>query len=98
MANGLLQVPGCEPDPEEERSKSEIGSSTSASSISTISTEEWQSRYEQDGTVDLWVEEEFNAGSRLSVSHTLLSTQMEADCREGSIKGPKQDKMTRRYS
>lgn len=30
-----------------------------------MSTEEWRARYEKDGAVDLWVEEEFNAGSRL---------------------------------
>lgn len=34
-------------------------------SISRISTAEWRARYERDGTVDLFVEEEFNAGSRL---------------------------------
>ena len=31
----------------------------------TLSTAEWRARYEADGCVDLWVEEEFNAGSRL---------------------------------
>jgi hypothetical protein len=36
-------------------------------SISSLSTEEWRARYEQDGAVDLWVEEEFNSGSRLTV-------------------------------
>ena len=35
------------------------------SSIHSLSTEEWRRRYEKDGTIDLWVEEEFNAGSRL---------------------------------
>ena len=34
-------------------------------SISTMSTAEWREKYEQDGTVDLWVKEEFNAASRL---------------------------------
>jgi ferredoxin len=35
-------------------------------SISSISTDEWRQRYENsDGSVSLWVEEEFNAGSRL---------------------------------
>lgn len=37
-------------------------------SISKMSTEEWRAKYEKDGTVDLWVEEEFNSGSRLIVS------------------------------
>lgn len=33
--------------------------------LSSITNEEWRARYERDGCVDLWVEEEFNAGSRL---------------------------------
>ena len=37
-------------------------------SIHTLTTEEWREAYEKDGSVDLWVEEEFNAGSRLVVS------------------------------
>jgi hypothetical protein len=37
------------------------------SSIHDMSTQEWRSRYEADGCVDLWVQEEFNAGSRLVV-------------------------------
>lgn len=36
-------------------------------SISTMTTEEWRALYENDGAVDLWVEEEFNSGSRLVV-------------------------------
>ena len=36
-------------------------------SISSLTTEEWRARYERDGAVDLWVEEEFNSGSRLTV-------------------------------
>ena len=36
-------------------------------SISSLTTEEWRARYEQGGAVDLWVEEEFNSGSRLTV-------------------------------
>ena len=36
-----------------------------APSIHSMTTEEWRQRYEKDGTVDLWLEEEFNAGSRL---------------------------------
>jgi len=34
-------------------------------SIATMTTEEWRRRYEEGGRVDLFVEEEFNAGSRL---------------------------------
>ncbi|KAI8111647.1 hypothetical protein M9435_004147 [Picochlorum sp. BPE23] len=34
-------------------------------SIASVSTEEWRQKYEADGTVDLWVKEEFNAASRL---------------------------------
>lgn len=37
-------------------------------SIHSMKTEEWQQQYEADGYVDLWVEEEFNSGSRLVVS------------------------------
>ena len=33
-----------------------------------MTTEEWQEQYEADGYVDLWVQEEFNSGSRLVVS------------------------------
>jgi ferredoxin len=34
-------------------------------SISRMSTAEWREKYEKDGRVDLWVEEEFNAASRM---------------------------------
>ena len=34
-------------------------------SVSTMTTAEWRQTYESDGCVDLWVEEEFNSGSRL---------------------------------
>lgn len=40
-------------------------------SIHEMSTDEWRAAYEQEGCVDLWVEEEFNSGSRLMVSFTL---------------------------
>ena len=36
-------------------------------SIHSMSTAEWQAQFEKDGRVDLWLEEEFNAGSRLVV-------------------------------
>ena len=36
-------------------------------SIHSMTTGEWQQAYEADGYVDLWVEEEFNSGSRLVV-------------------------------
>ena len=36
-------------------------------SIHSMTTEEWQQAYEADGFVDLWVQEEFNSGSRLVV-------------------------------
>ncbi|KAL6785563.1 FDX6 [Auxenochlorella protothecoides x Auxenochlorella symbiontica] len=35
------------------------------SSISSLTTEEWRKRNERNGYVDLWVEDEFNSGSRL---------------------------------
>ncbi|PNH12374.1 Ferredoxin-A [Tetrabaena socialis] len=34
-------------------------------SIHSMTTDEWRSRFEKDGTNDLWLEDEFNAGSRL---------------------------------
>lgn len=34
--------------------------------IHSMTTAEWRERYEKDGTIDLWVEEEYNAGSRLT--------------------------------
>ncbi len=37
-------------------------------SYASLTTEEWRALYEKDGCVDLWVEEEFNSGSRLIVS------------------------------
>jgi hypothetical protein len=43
-------------------------------SIHSMTTAEWRAKYEKDGTVDLWVEEEFNAGSRLVVRDGLLWT------------------------
>ena len=37
-------------------------------SIASVSTAEWRAQHERDGRVDLWLEDEFNAGSRLVVS------------------------------
>lgn len=34
-------------------------------SIHSMTTAEWREKYESDGSISLWVEEEFNAGSRL---------------------------------
>lgn len=34
-------------------------------SIASMTTAEWRAKYEKDGRIDLFVEEEFNAGSRL---------------------------------
>ena len=48
-------------------------SSADHQSIHEMSTEEWRAAYEQEGCVDLWVEEEFNSGSRLMVSPALFS-------------------------
>ena len=36
-------------------------------SIHSMTTEAWQEEFEADGYVDLWVQEEFNSGSRLVV-------------------------------
>jgi len=35
-------------------------------SIASMTTEEWRATYEPNGRVNLWVEEEFNSGSRLT--------------------------------
>ena len=43
-------------------------------SIHSMTTAEWRGKYEVDGLVDLWVEEEFNAGSRLVVRYVYLCT------------------------
>jgi len=40
-------------------------SSDSNESIATMSTEQWRQQFERNGKVDLWVQEEFNAASRL---------------------------------
>ena len=45
------------------------GHALPAQSIHSLTTGEWRRRYETDGYVDLWVEEEFNAGSRVVVRH-----------------------------
>ena len=37
-------------------------------SYASLTTEEWRALYEKDGAVDLWLQEEFNSGSRLVVS------------------------------
>ena len=39
------------------------------SSTNSMSTAEWRAKYEKGGAVDLWVEEEFNSGSRVIVRH-----------------------------
>jgi ferredoxin len=46
----------------------EASTSAGLESIHSMTTDEWRAAYmRQDGTVDLWVEEEFNSGSRLVV-------------------------------
>lgn len=47
-------------------------------SIHSLTTEEWRARYEAEGGVDLWVEEEFNSGSRLKGGR---------DAHKGSVPG-----------
>ena len=65
------------------------GSSKKASSrLSALSTEEWRAKYEPDGCVDLWVEEEFNAGSRLvggRAAHLLGPAAAGAGSGEGRV-------------
>ena len=70
---------------DEERSGVPPSASTSAQpqqqpkSVASLTTEEWRARYEQDGRVDLWLQEEFNAGSRIVVSGCLTSWVAEVD-------------------
>jgi ferredoxin len=45
--------------------KKQDNDSPAATSIHNMTTAEWRETYENDGSVSLWVEEEFNAGSRL---------------------------------
>jgi len=47
----------------------------SMKSIHSMSTQQWREKYETDGMVDLWVEEEFNAGSRLKVCLHVLNAR-----------------------
>mmetsp|Transcript_15869 Transcript_15869/g.34239 ORF Transcript_15869/g.34239 Transcript_15869/m.34239 type:complete len:324 (+) Transcript_15869:107-1078(+) len=54
---------GTSREPQEYSSVSRSGEQPT--SIHSMTTEEWRAKYEKDGMVDLWVEEEFNAGSRL---------------------------------
>lgn len=42
-------------------------STSQPQSIARMSTAEWREKFEKDGMVDLWLEDEFNAGSRLVV-------------------------------
>lgn len=60
-----------------ERLRSDSDASTSGGdearppSIHSMTTAEWRALYEKDGTNDLWLEDEFNAGSRLVVGGAL---------------------------
>lgn len=52
-----------------ESSKSSSADAGPMVSISSLTTEQWRAKYEsKDGAVDLWLEDEYNAGSRLVVS------------------------------
>lgn len=44
--------------------------------MSSMNTEEWAEKYAFDGCVDLWVEEEFNAGSRIVVGTEISQTAL----------------------
>jgi ferredoxin len=54
--------------------------STRPKSYAELTTAEWQERYEKDGTVDLWLQEEFNSGSRLVVSLPQCQCQRQLHC------------------
>lgn len=51
--------------PEQEEPSADEASTSRPRSIARMTTAEWRAKYEKDGTVDLFVEEEFNSGSRL---------------------------------
>ena len=53
--------------PSSSRPEGEQEPDSKAESIHSMTTAEWRAKYEKDGMVDLWLEEEFNAGSRLVV-------------------------------
>ena len=55
-----------------------------APSIHSMTTEEWRQRYEKDGTVDLWLEEEFNAGSRLVGGRWVLNANLRSSGMAGT--------------
>ena len=87
IGGGLAQGGSSSGSSDEEEKRSGGGSpSASASaqqqpikSVASLTTEEWRARYEQDGRVDLWLQEEFNAGSRIVVSGCLTSWVAEVD-------------------
>lgn len=62
-------------------------STSRPASIARLTTAEWRAKYEKDGMVDLWVEEEFNAGSRLVVSDGMphSSVHVCAACSETAV-------------
>jgi len=49
------------------RSSGQASTSGSNQSIARMTTAEWRARYEKDGMVDLWLEDDFNAGVVVSV-------------------------------
>ena len=61
---------------EEQTDNGEPSSSHQNESIHDMTTDEWRKSYEREGCVDLWVEEEFNSGSRLMVSGSGISNCM----------------------
>jgi ferredoxin len=63
------------PDAYAGEEEEEHASTSRPRSIHSMTTDEWRQRFETDGYVDLWVEEEFNAGSRLVVTHISSSLQ-----------------------
>ena len=64
-----LRSDGAASSTESQEGSANLEAAAAASpSISTLSTAEWQAQHEEGGYVDLWVEEEFNSGSRLMVN------------------------------
>jgi ferredoxin len=60
-----LELGGRDTDANDGADGSDGAAAPPLKSIATLTTAEWRAKHERGGRVDLWVQEEFNAGSRL---------------------------------
>jgi hypothetical protein len=60
----------------------EVPSTSSSGYQRRMTTEQWRQTYEKDGTVDLFLNDDFNAGAKLIVSSASrqLGTQQQTTC------------------